>query len=156
MIELPSIVSTAYWYQTHDVLVPATQDCFCVQAVKHSNSQVLIVSDHASNRRLWLDLLAALGSHGVAAHGESDLPEGNFSVVIVDNLRECSPELVAKIRRVYPEVVISVGFGFPAWSLVEPCLVAGADIIFGSRFNSRGWCEAFLRPRWLGSKSASV
>lgn len=165
----PKAASTAYWYQTHDLLIPTALDYIEREAearerpgsepktpddsqllpgrlrvsASNGSGHALVVSDHGENRRLWLDLLPSYGFQAVAAFGEQDLPEGRFDVVILDNFSDVGPEAVAKLRRVYPEAVLAAGFGFPTWSVVEPCLAAGIEVVFGKPFQPAGLVRSF-------------
>jgi CheY-like chemotaxis protein len=167
---LPVGIAVAYWYQAYDLILPELDNILeslassigehrtrtssnSTPATDESKGLVvesqevtrstLIVSDHADNRRLWADVGSNLGLTTVGIRGLEALPEGNFSLVILDNRLDPTSEQVEKMRRAYPTARLLIGLNFPCWRTVDACLHAGADWFVGKPFQLAGLGRTF-------------
>ena len=167
---LPGGIAEAYWYQAYDLILPELIEILesledskgehlpatgssltpttdeglgLFEASEEDACFTLVVSDHADNRRLWADLGSSIGLNTVGIRGMGELPEGNFSLVILDNRLDPTAEEVEKARRAYPKARLMVGLNFPCWRTVESCLQAGADWFIGKPFQLAGLGRTF-------------
>ncbi len=167
---LPIGIAEAYWYQAYDLILPEIAEI--LESFDHSKDRLirptssnstptahksiehfeeseeitgstLIVSDHSDNRRLWADIGSSIGLKTVGIRGMEELPEGSFSLVVLDNRLDPTTEEVEKIRRAYPKAKMLVGLNFPCWRTVELSLQAGADWFVGKPFQLAGLGRTF-------------
>jgi CheY-like chemotaxis protein len=154
---LPAAVTTVYWYELHDRLLPLFLDPplpagglrdlsnAAVAAVdgQVSTRTALVVSDQPEARRLWMDILPSYGFHVFASRHVDEIPAGHCDLLICDPSVDPSPMEIAKLRQVYPAARLLACFGFPRWHRVAACLDAGADLISAKPFHLEGLVRSF-------------
>jgi hypothetical protein len=154
---LPAAVTTVYWYELHDRLLPlfldpplasgdsrAGSDAAVVDVGgQFSRRSALVVSDQTESQRLWMDILPSYGFHVFASRHVDEIPAGHCELLISDPSFDPSPMEIAKLRHVYPAARLLACFGFPRWQRVAACLEAGADLISAKPFHLEGLVRSF-------------
>ncbi len=146
---LSSGITSLYWYQCHDVLLPQVMEFNgSLSEMSTQARSAIVVSSDSSIRQMWLEVLPSLGFHPLAVGSCHSLPEGAIEIVILDQVSSKSPALnglpsetnedfddianeVAILRGAYPHAKIVVCSGFPRWTEVRRCIKSGAGLFVG-------------------------